>query len=254
MRLPANAQLAVASRDAPPLPLGLLRAQGAVLESASTTWSWTRTRPAELLDGLGDELAGTDAEDVVRRTEGWPVGIYLAALALRAGRGRSAAAVSFRGDDRAVATTCGPSCWRGCRRPAGRSSPARRCSTACAAPCAMPCSPASARAGCWRSWRDRTSCWSRSTGAGVVPLPPALPGPAARRAAPGRAGRDRRPAPPGGRWCEATTPRDGDLPRPGRRRRRHPRTPGHEAGDPHLRRRAAPHGGRVARLGSTTVT
>ncbi len=103
VRLPPNAQLAVASRDAPPLPLGLLRAQGAVLEIGIDDLVMDAAEARELLDGVGDELAGTDAEDVVRRTEGWPVGIYLAALALRAGRGRSAAAVSFRGDDRAVA-------------------------------------------------------------------------------------------------------------------------------------------------------
>ena len=46
-----------------------------------------------------------DAElaDLLVRTEGWPVGLYLAALAFQAGDGRGGAAFSLTGDDRLVA-------------------------------------------------------------------------------------------------------------------------------------------------------
>ena len=39
---------------------------------------------------------------MTERTEGWPAGLYLAALSLQAGAPRSAGAASFNGDDRFV--------------------------------------------------------------------------------------------------------------------------------------------------------
>ena len=38
-----------------------------------------------LLDAAGVELAEPDVNDLVERTEGWPAGLYLAALAMNAG-------------------------------------------------------------------------------------------------------------------------------------------------------------------------
>ena len=57
---------------------------------------------AELLRGAGVALAADEVGLLHRRTEGWPAGLYLAALCLREGGSVARAAVSFGGDDRLV--------------------------------------------------------------------------------------------------------------------------------------------------------
>ena len=47
---------------------------------------------------LGDD----DVAELHRRTEGWPAGLYLAALYLREGGSLPSAAASFGGDDQLV--------------------------------------------------------------------------------------------------------------------------------------------------------
>ena len=55
-----------------------------------------------LLLEAGVELAGADLDELVRRTEGWPVGLYLAALAVNAGGSPTAAGAALTGDDRYI--------------------------------------------------------------------------------------------------------------------------------------------------------
>ena len=55
-----------------------------------------------LLLEAGVELADADLDELVRRTEGWPVGLYLAALAVNAGGSPTAAGVTLTGDDRYI--------------------------------------------------------------------------------------------------------------------------------------------------------
>ena len=55
---------------------------------------------ATLLVETGVDVAEADLRELVRRTEGWPVGLYLAALAVRAGGSHTAVGVTFTGDDR----------------------------------------------------------------------------------------------------------------------------------------------------------
>ncbi|HET6752929.1 MAG TPA: hypothetical protein VFH23_03130 [Jiangellaceae bacterium] len=57
-----------------------------------------RTEASALLKGAGVELPESRTEDLVRRTEGWPAGLYLAALAMR--DGSPAESFTFTGDDR----------------------------------------------------------------------------------------------------------------------------------------------------------
>jgi ATP/maltotriose-dependent transcriptional regulator MalT len=81
--LPANVQLVLATRADPGLPLGALRAHGQLLELRADDLRFTVDEAAEFLNGrLGLELAAADVELLVARTEGWPAGIYLAALSL----------------------------------------------------------------------------------------------------------------------------------------------------------------------------
>ena len=53
-----------------------------------------------LLDEAGVDFQGGEVHDLVERTEGWPAGLYLAALAVKAGSPRAEAVWSFTGDDR----------------------------------------------------------------------------------------------------------------------------------------------------------
>jgi LuxR family maltose regulon positive regulatory protein len=82
-RLPASLQLVVASRMDPALPLGTLRAHGQLLELRADELRFTEPEAAEFLGvrlGLGLEPA--DVKLLVGRTDGWPAGVYLAALSL----------------------------------------------------------------------------------------------------------------------------------------------------------------------------
>ena len=60
-------------------------------------------REAEsLLAAAGVELDGDELSELTERTEGWPAGLYLAALSIQAGAASPAGAKGFSGDDRFV--------------------------------------------------------------------------------------------------------------------------------------------------------
>ena len=64
--------------------------------------SLTREEASSLLRDAGLALGEDDVAELHERTEGWPAGLYLAALYLREGGSLASAAVSFGGDDRLV--------------------------------------------------------------------------------------------------------------------------------------------------------
>ena len=102
-RLPADAQLLVASRARPPLPVAVLRAQGRVVELGVEDLAMDHQEARALLEGAGVGLDDAEVEELVLRTEGWPVGLYLAALAHKAGGPPRHAWAGFTGDDRFMA-------------------------------------------------------------------------------------------------------------------------------------------------------
>jgi ATP/maltotriose-dependent transcriptional regulator MalT len=82
-RLPASLQLVLASRMDPALPLGTLRAHGQLLELRADELRFTEAEAVEFLNArLGLGLDPADVGLLVGRTEGWPAGLYLAALSL----------------------------------------------------------------------------------------------------------------------------------------------------------------------------
>ena len=101
LRLPPWVQIAIAGRTEPALPLPRLRAQGLVVDIEARDLAFEEEEARELLQGIGTEPRPTEIADLVRRTEGWPVGIYLAALSMRAGR-IPWASRPIHGDDRYV--------------------------------------------------------------------------------------------------------------------------------------------------------
>jgi LuxR family transcriptional regulator, maltose regulon positive regulatory protein len=103
VQLPAGSQLVVASRRTPSLPVALLRAQGQVVEVGADKLAMDDQEARALLEGAGVELTSAEVAELVGRTEGWPVGLYLAALAHKAGGPRRNAGFEFTGDDRFMA-------------------------------------------------------------------------------------------------------------------------------------------------------
>jgi LuxR family transcriptional regulator, maltose regulon positive regulatory protein len=97
MRIPEGSQLAIATRAEPPLQTALLRSRREMVEIGSGDLAMGEQEAAALLQGAGVTLDGTKLAELVRRTEGWPVGLYLAALAISAG-GKGADAIAFTGD------------------------------------------------------------------------------------------------------------------------------------------------------------
>ena len=102
-RVPAGSQIAIASREEPALPLGRWRAHGWVRELGPADLRLDDREAELLLTAAGVELDEDEIAELTERTEGWPAGLYLAALSMQAGAPSSASAAAFGGDDRFVA-------------------------------------------------------------------------------------------------------------------------------------------------------
>jgi len=100
--VPGGSQLAFAGRAQPPLRVARLRAEGKILEIGPRELSFAREEASSLLRAAGVALGQEEMAELHDRTEGWPAGLYLAALYLREGGPLVSAAVSFGGDDRLV--------------------------------------------------------------------------------------------------------------------------------------------------------
>jgi LuxR family transcriptional regulator, maltose regulon positive regulatory protein len=100
--VPSGSRLVFAGRTAPPLRLARLRAEDRISEIGRGDLLLTSAEAASLLRDAEVTLGADDVAVLHQRTEGWPVGMYLAALYLREGGSLSGAAVSFGGDDQLV--------------------------------------------------------------------------------------------------------------------------------------------------------
>ena len=100
--VPAGSQIAVASREDPALPLARWRAHGLVDEISVADLRLDEREAGLLLQAAGVEVDAGELSELTERTEGWPAGLYLAALSLQAGAPGSAGAAGVNGDDRFV--------------------------------------------------------------------------------------------------------------------------------------------------------
>jgi LuxR family maltose regulon positive regulatory protein len=100
--VPGGSRLVLAGRAEPPLRIARLRAEGKILEIGLGDLSLTREEASWLLRNADLTLGEDDVTELHRRAEGWPAGLYLAALYLKEGGPLADAAVSFSGDDRLV--------------------------------------------------------------------------------------------------------------------------------------------------------
>ena len=100
---PPEFQLVLASRTEPILPVGTLRAHGELLELRADDLRFTSEEADALLNGrLGLDLTPEDVDALVGKTEGWPAGLYLAALSLAPAADRQTFVRTFGGSNRHV--------------------------------------------------------------------------------------------------------------------------------------------------------
>src|ERR1700749_4103281 len=101
--LPSSAQVAIITRADPPLELARMRAAGEMAEIRARELRFDLPKAAALTRNVaGVELTGHDLEDLVVRTEGWPAGLYLAALSLRGHPSPAAFVRQFTGNNRFI--------------------------------------------------------------------------------------------------------------------------------------------------------
>jgi LuxR family maltose regulon positive regulatory protein len=80
--LPANSHLVLITRSDPTLRLGRLRAAGQLSEIRADHLAFNSDEASSLLVADGVQLSGDGLSELMRRTEGWPAGLYLATLSL----------------------------------------------------------------------------------------------------------------------------------------------------------------------------
>jgi LuxR family transcriptional regulator, maltose regulon positive regulatory protein len=100
--VPAGSSIAVASREQPALPLARWRAQGRVQELGVADLRLDEREARLLLGAAGVELEAGELSELTERTEGWPAGLYLAALSIQTGAAGATSVGAFTGDDRFV--------------------------------------------------------------------------------------------------------------------------------------------------------
>lgn len=84
MRLPLTAKLVLSTRADPPLSLAKLRAAGELAEVRVEELHFTPQQAETLIERVASvRLGEQNLSELVERTEGWPAGVYLAALSLR---------------------------------------------------------------------------------------------------------------------------------------------------------------------------
>jgi len=82
---PPQLRLIVTTREDPPWPLSRLRAGGQVREIRARDLRFSLEEASLLLETtIGQQLGSADCEALVSRTEGWVVGLHMAAMSLRA--------------------------------------------------------------------------------------------------------------------------------------------------------------------------
>lgn len=96
-------RLALSTRADPPIPLGRLRASEELVEIRGSDLAFTLQEAEGFLNGaIGLGLSAGELAILQARTEGWPAGLYLAALGLRASADREQFLSSFGGSNRHI--------------------------------------------------------------------------------------------------------------------------------------------------------
>jgi len=100
--VPDGSLVAVTSREEPALPIARWRMQGSVYEVGAADLRLDEQEAGLLLEAAGVELEADEVSELTERTEGWPAGLYLAALSIQAGATDNASIGAFSGEDRLI--------------------------------------------------------------------------------------------------------------------------------------------------------
>ena len=101
--LPDTVQLVLVTRADPPLPLARLRAAGVMAEVRAPELRFAPAQAAALVRTVAAvDLSEADLANLVERTEGWPAGVYLAALSLHGHSSPEPFVRQFGGDNRFI--------------------------------------------------------------------------------------------------------------------------------------------------------
>ena len=100
---PPGVELAISSRTDPPLPIARLRATEQLVELRAPDLQFTSDETAVLVNtSLGLGLGAGSVTTLHERTDGWPAGLYLAYLSMRAADDREQFVATFGGSNRHV--------------------------------------------------------------------------------------------------------------------------------------------------------
>jgi LuxR family transcriptional regulator, maltose regulon positive regulatory protein len=103
LHLPPGVRVVLITRADPPLRLARLRAAGEMVEIRARELRFAPAEAAALVQAVSDiQLSEPDLADLIGRTEGWPAGVYLAALSLRGHPSPQAFVRQFSGDNRFI--------------------------------------------------------------------------------------------------------------------------------------------------------
>jgi LuxR family transcriptional regulator, maltose regulon positive regulatory protein len=103
LRLPGGSQLALASRARPSLPDALSSPRGQMVEIGPGELAMDGREARALLEHAGVRLSDAQVAELLDRTEGWPVGLYLASFAVAAEGQRASTGATFEGNGHAAA-------------------------------------------------------------------------------------------------------------------------------------------------------
>jgi LuxR family transcriptional regulator, maltose regulon positive regulatory protein len=102
--LPASVQVVLVTRSDPRLPLARWRATGEMADFRARELRFTSAEAAVVVSAVcGVTLSASELRMLVESTEGWPAGLYLAALSLRDHHSPSAFIREFTGASRFIA-------------------------------------------------------------------------------------------------------------------------------------------------------
>jgi LuxR family transcriptional regulator, maltose regulon positive regulatory protein len=101
--LPSGSQVVLAARSEPDLPLARWRVRWDLLRLGPDQLAMTPAEAGAFLQAAGMRLDPGDQEALLRRTEGWPAGLSLAALSAGKPDTREAAVAGLAGSDPTVA-------------------------------------------------------------------------------------------------------------------------------------------------------
>jgi LuxR family maltose regulon positive regulatory protein len=102
--LPDGSQVAIAGRCAPPLPVDRMRGQRILVELGADELAMSTVEAVSLLRTIGLDLGHATIQEIVRRTEGWPVLLELAAESAAAAPDPAEALARLAGDDHVISS------------------------------------------------------------------------------------------------------------------------------------------------------